>query len=270
MNAFILVPLLLGILAGAFVNYAGDVLPLTRRFSQPVCNHCQEALSWKEYLLYRPCHACGGRRGWRSLLVQVFYPIAAAYLWLQPLRPITWVGNPPTWLGFLVAMLILTYLGVVFVIDFEHRIIMHPVSIAGALLAFVAGVYIQQSLGQRSTQYVLDQPLATTLIGGAIGFGSMLVFYFLGEVFARYIARRRGQTIDEVALGFGDVNLAGIAGLFLGARIIPFGLLFAILTGGLASLIVILVMLVRRRYQAFTPIPYAPFLILAILYYLFF
>jgi prepilin signal peptidase PulO-like enzyme (type II secretory pathway) len=144
---------------------------------------------------------------------------------------------------------------VVFVIDFEHRLIMHPVSIVGAVLAFGIGWQVNGWL--------------QTLIGGAVGFGSMLAFYFLGEVFARYMAKRRNQEIEEVALGFGDVNLSGIAGLFLGFKYIFQGLLFTIFAGGLASLLVILVMLIRKRYQAFTPIPYAPFLILAIIFYLF-
>ncbi len=158
-------------------------------------------------------------------------------------------------LGFLLAFLIATFLCIVLIIDFEYRLILHPVSIAGAVLAFSTGWFIHG--------------LATTLIGGAVGFGSMLAFYFLGEVFARYMAKRRNETIDEVALGFGDVNLSGIAGLFLGWPVILAGLLFAIFAGGIGSLLVIAIMLIRKRYQAFTPIPYAPFLVLAIVFYLF-
>jgi leader peptidase (prepilin peptidase)/N-methyltransferase len=253
MDILILLPAILGLLAGFLVNYLGDVFPHTRRFSQPNCLHCGEKYQWKGYLLYRPCKACGHRRSVRSYLTQVFYPIAAIYLW----------SFPPARLGFSLALIILTYLGVVFVIDVEHRLIMHPVSIAGALLALGTGIYVH------SAKTTLSQGIITTLVGGAVGFGSMLAFYFLGEVFARYMAKRRGQAIDEVALGFGDVNLSGITGLFLGWPVIFAGLLFTIFAGGFASILVIVVMLVRKRYQAFTPIPYAPFLILAILYYLF-
>jgi prepilin signal peptidase PulO-like enzyme (type II secretory pathway) len=245
MDIFILLPTLLGILAGYFVNYAGDVLPATRRFGQPACIHCGQAFFWKDYLLFHPCKSCSGKRSLRSILVQVFYLVATLFLWLFP----------PGRLGFSLAFLVSIYLGVVFVIDFEHRLIMHPVSIVGALLAFGIGWQVNGWL--------------QTLIGGAVGFGSMLAFYFLGEVFARYMAKRRNQEIEEVALGFGDVNLSGIAGLFLGFKYIFQGLLFTIFAGGLASLLVILVMLIRKRYQAFTPIPYAPFLILAIIFYLF-
>jgi prepilin signal peptidase PulO-like enzyme (type II secretory pathway) len=245
MDILILLPILLGILAGYFVNYIGDVLPFTRRFSQPACPHCGQAITWKNYLLYRPCNSCGTKRRLRSIIVPVFYLIVTIYLWLAP----------PSRLGFYLAFLISIYLGVILVIDIEHRLIMHPVSIAGAVLALGTGIYIHGP--------------APTLIGGAVGFGSMLAFYFLGEVFSRYMSKRRRQAIEEVALGFGDVNLSGISGLFLGWPVILAGLLFTIFAGGFASLMVILFMLIRKRYQAFTPIPYAPFLILAIIFYLY-
>ena len=93
----------------------------------------------------------------------------------------------------------------------------------------------------------------------------MLAFYFLGEVFVRFMSKRRNETIEEVALGFGDVNLAGITGLLLGWPGIILGLLFAILAGGLVSLLIVIGMLIRRQYKAFSAIPYGPFMILSIL-----
>lgn len=245
MNAFLFLPIVLGLLAGTLVNYLSDVLPRTRRFSQPACPWCETAFTWKAFLTFQPCPACHRKRSLRAFLVPLCYLAGTLYLWL----------NPPGRLGFPLAYLVAVFLGVVLVIDVEHRLILHPVSLAGAGLALVTGMSVHG--------------LVPTLIGGAVGFGSMLAFYFLGEVFSRYMSKRRGQAIEEVALGFGDVNLSGITGLFLGWPVILAGLLFTIFAGGLASLLVIAVMLARRRYQAFTPIPYAPFLVLAILFYLY-
>lgn len=245
MNVSILIPIALGWLAGYLVNYLGDVLPVTRRFSQPVCPKCGQGLPWPTWLLLRGCAACGQKRSPRTYLAQFLMVAGALYVWLVPLSR----------LNFPLALLLLTYLGIVLVIDLEHRLILHPVSIVGALLGFGIGLYAHG--------------LKPTLIGGAFGFGVMLVFYFLGEAFARQMSKRRGQEIEEVALGFGDVNLSGITGLLLGWPVILAGLLFTIFVGGLASLLVIVVLLLRKRYQAFTPIPYAPFLILSILLYLF-
>ena len=71
---------------------------------------------------------------------------------------------------------------------------------------------------------------------------------------------------DEDALGFGDVNLAGILGLLLGWPAIWFGLLLGILGGGLISLVIVLFMLIRRRYKEdalMVFIPYGPYFILS-------
>ena len=77
------------------------------------------------------------------------------------------------------------------------------------------------------------------------------------------MARRRGEPIDEVALGFGDVNLSGVLGLMLGWPGITVGLLVAILAGGMVSAFILARMMLRKEYQAYTALPYAPFLILA-------
>ncbi|MBC8497079.1 MAG: prepilin peptidase, partial [Chloroflexi bacterium] len=135
-------------------------------------------------------------------------------------------------------------------------LILHPVSWAGALLGLGVGIWMHG--------------LAPTLIGGAAGFGLMLALHSFGNLFARGMARLRGEPIDEVALGFGDVNLSGVLGLLLGWPGIVGGLLLAILLGGVVSLFYLLIMLIRRRYQVFTAIPYGPFLVASAILLLYF
>jgi leader peptidase (prepilin peptidase)/N-methyltransferase len=76
--------------------------------------------------------------------------------------------------------------------------------------------------------------------------------------------------INEVALGYGDVNMAGVVGLFLGWPPIVLGLLFAIFTAGVVSILFIVISLVIRRFRAFAAMPYAPFLAFAAIVMLFF
>ena len=236
---------LFGFLAGLLVNYLADVLPRYRRFVRPRCPNCGEPYSPAGYLALQPCATCGRPRGRRAYLTYAILTAATIFLWI----------DPSSWLGFWLAYLLLIFLAVVFVIDVEHRLILHPVSIVGAVLGLAIGSFLHG--------------WSVSLLGGAVGFGSMLALYYLGEVFARYMAKRRGLPSDEVALGFGDVNLAGIVGLLLGYPLVIFGLLFAILVGGAFSLVLVIVMLIRRRYEAFTAIPYAPFLILSVIYALY-
>lgn len=241
----LIIPILLGLAAGYLVNYISDVLPYTRRLSQPACQNCGNTFVWKDYLLLQACNSCGQKRVSRIYFVLLVFLAATVYIWLIP----------PKRINFLLAYILLAYLGVVFVIDLEHRLIMHPVSYTGAVLGLVIGIYAHG--------------IVLTLLGGAFGFGSMLLLYYLGEVFTRYMSKRRGEVIDEVALGFGDVNLCGVTGLLLGWPVILAGLLFTIFAGGVGSLLVIAYLFIRKRYNVFTPIPYAPFLILSVLFYLY-
>ena len=50
------------------------------------------------------------------------------------------------------------------------------------------------------------------------------------------MARARGQSIDEVAFGFGDVTLAGLIGLIVGWPAVVLALLIGILAAGVFSL----------------------------------
>jgi prepilin signal peptidase PulO-like enzyme (type II secretory pathway) len=252
MNITLIVPLVLGWLSGWLVNYLTDVLPVTRRFSHPICTHCQAPFRLGDYLLFRKCTSCGKRRGLRSFFIQVILTIVPVLVWISP-RPR---------FPFLLAFILFIYLTLIFVIDLEHRLIMHPVSLAGALLGLGIGVYL------RSGTSILHG-ISSTLIGGAFGFGIMLAFYFIGEWYVRYMSKKRGMPADEVALGFGDVNLAGILGLLLGWPAITVGLFFAVLAGGLISLLIIVMMLITKKYKAFTAIPYAPFLVLSAIYLLY-
>jgi leader peptidase (prepilin peptidase)/N-methyltransferase len=170
-------------------------------------------------------------------LIQIGVTGASLWLW----------RSPPPALGFVLAFILLVYFAVVTIIDLEHRLILHPTSIFGGMLGLFLGSRLHG--------------IVPTLLGGLVGLVIMLGFYFLGGLFARFIMRLRGKSIDEEALGFGDVILAGILGLLLGWPGILLGLYLGILAGGVASLVYILGMAISRRYRPFTAIPYGPFLI---------
>ncbi len=237
MNVSITIPILSGWLLGWLVNYLADVLPLTRRLSAPQCLHCGEQLPISTYLAFQRCPSCGKSRSRRGMAVQVVLMTLLAWAWLTTPK-----------LGFWPSALLLAYFTLVTVMDLEHRVVMHPVSIAGAALGLVIGTWAHG--------------LLRTLIGGAAGFGIMLVFYYGGIWFARYLARRRGQSISETGIGFGDVNLSGVLGLMLGWPGILAGLTLGILLAGAFSIILLIIVLLARRYEHFLTFPYAPFLVL--------
>ncbi len=261
MELTILLPAALGWVAGIFVNYASDVLPLTRRFSQPACPNCQSAFSWMDYLTLRGCRNCGTRRSLRTWAVQIVAVASFLYFWLFP----------PSGLGLALGLTVLTYFGIIIVIDLEHRLILHPTSLAGAVLGLIVGTIIYSKADGILTGVL------TSALGGIAGFGIMFILYQFGAFVARIRTRRMqtaGQDDDgEEALGGGDVYLAGVLGLMLGWPNIILGLTYGVLIGGFISILAIIQLFIKKRYaenSMMTFIPYGPSLILGAFYVLFF
>jgi prepilin signal peptidase PulO-like enzyme (type II secretory pathway) len=170
---------------------------------------------------------------------------------------------PPSKLGYILGLILTIYFGLVFVIDLEHRLILHPTSLFGFILGLIVGI--------------VKHGLVPTLVGGLSGLAIMLTLYFLGALFARYRAKRMlaaGQEPDdEEALGAGDVILVTILGLVLGWPLIWFGLLSGILLGGVVSLFIVLWLVLSRKYKENVLmffIPYGPYFITAAYLIIFF
>lgn len=240
----IVLSLITGLAGGWVANYLADVLPVTRRLSQPACLHCDTALSWQDYLLLRRCRACEKPRRARAWIVHLLFAALNVYFWF----------SPPSRLGSALGWVVLLYFTIVFVIDLEHRLILHPTSIFGALLGLEVG-YLRQGLW-------------STLLGGLTGFGIMFLCYLLGALFTKMRARKMRaaglEADDEDALGAGDVILSTIIGFMLGWPLTWFGLLYGVLFGGLISGLIMLVLFLSGRYknQAWMVfIPFVPFFV---------
>ncbi|PKO07581.1 MAG: hypothetical protein CVU41_02485 [Chloroflexi bacterium HGW-Chloroflexi-3] len=240
LNLFWLVPL--SILVSMMINHLADTLPIVRKMTlSPICTKCHQTFELSRYVLYKACPHCLTKPGNRRFLLPIVFIITYVLLYLLP----------PVYSGIHLSLIIVTFLYLVFIIDLEHRLILHPVSIFGAILFTIIGLYLN---GWQKT-----------ILGGGIGFLIMYGLYLFGILFSKWIAKKRGETLDEVALGYGDVNLTAIFGLLFGWPRIAVLLFFTILLGGIFSAVYMLILKVRKRYELFTPIPYAPFLIISAL-----
>lgn len=158
--------------------------------------------------------------------------------------------HPPMKIGYWAGMVLLIYFGLVVTIDMEHKLILHPTSIAGAALALTLGL--------------ASRGLENTLWGGATGLLVMLGFYFFGVLFAKFRARRmqaKGLVEDdEEALGQGDVILVTILGLLVGGPTLTLVMIFlSILLGGIVSLFLIIGLMIMRRYNEKALMMFIPF-----------
>lgn len=228
----------IGGLIGVVINYLADVLPRTRKFSKPVCPHCEKPYTLKGYLISFKCQNCGAKPSPRSFVVLIASILAAVLVGIFPL------GG----LNFWLTIPILIFLGVVLVIDIEHHAVLIETSIAGLILFAIYGYFIQG--------------LLITGIGGLAGCLIMLAIYFFGIFFSKTMAKIRKEENSEPGMGFGDVYVGAFMGLFAGWPWVVGMIIIAVIVSGLYSFIYLLVKSIRKDYQAYSTIPYAPFLIL--------
>jgi len=238
---------ILGLATGISINYLADVLPVKRRLAAPFCLSCGIGQKPLNYFIWpRRCDTCGKRRSLRTWAVEFVFSAAALWLW----------NSPSESLGFFVGFVVLSFLGLVAIIDLEHRLILHPVSLVGAALGLVIGIWFNG--------------IRDTLLGGLFGFAIMLALYYFGAFLMGWLARRRGQVLEEDALGFGDVILSGVIGLLLGWPGIVVGLILTILIAGIVSFLYLILKMITRKYRFDMAVPYGPFLISAAILLLYF
>jgi leader peptidase (prepilin peptidase)/N-methyltransferase len=242
---------LIGLALGVIVNLLADSLPASRSLQRIRCHACGAPRPWYGWssLIARLtpawyCAYCGSDRRVRSWAVELFAMAGSLGLALYNPQPIEYL--PSLIVGFIFLL--------IFVIDLEHRLILHIITLpAGVVFFLFAGLNSELTY-------------ARSLMGGAFGFTLFFLLYLLGGLFSRWVAHRRGLDPDEVAFGFGDVTLATVIGFLVGFPAVIEALIRGILYAGLFSIVYLLYLSLRRRYSSFIPIPYGPFLILGALW----
>ena len=243
----IIISIVLGIITGILVNYLADVLPATRRLSQPVCPECSQPYPIKATLLSRPCPRCGHKQLKRHLVVLITSVILCLLLQFFPFHGLSFWATIP----------LLIYLGVIVVIDLEHRLVLVETSLFGLILMLVYG------LSFHGIKIALGGALGGMLI--------MLALFFLGMGFGKVVGILRHKAISEVPFGFGDVVFGTILGLLCGWPSIAAGLLLGIILFSAYSVLWLISLILTRRYKSFSNAQaLTPFLILGciILFYL--
>lgn len=236
----IVVAIITGWICAVIINYLSDTLPVYRRLQFPYCTECNQKVQIMDYVFGRPCRNCRTPTNFRFWMVNSTSIILILYL--------LFIAKDNSF-ELAINLIIYLFLILVTVIDIEHHLVLHSISLAGIVLFGVVGI--------------ITHGWKLTLIGGLAGFGIMLIFYLLGRGYGVYISRKMGVEIDE-GMGFGDVNLGGVCGLLLGWPGITGGIFIGIILGGIWSLILIAQSMLRRTEKPLLQyIAYAPFITLA-------
>jgi prepilin signal peptidase PulO-like enzyme (type II secretory pathway) len=229
----------IGALLGMVINYFADVLPASRRITRPLCPQCHQPYPIKDYLVGLKCSSCGHQTSPRFIIVLLGAIIASILLNYFPLSTLGYWGSLP----------ILIFLGVIVVIDIEHRLVLIEITLLGLGLCFVYGILLHGFL--------------TTIAGAAGGLLIMLMFYLSGIGFSKILGRLRGKKMTEVAFGFGDVFAGTFLGLLTGWPLIAGAIIIALLSFSAFSILFLFGLLLSKRYRAFAnALPFTPFLIL--------
>jgi leader peptidase (prepilin peptidase)/N-methyltransferase len=224
---------LFGAIFGSFLNVVAYRLPRHESLVTPA-SHCPRCdtpvkpydnipiLSW--LLLRGHCRGCGE-------------PISARYPLVEALTAALCVGavlSHESAVGIALAIVLILLVVPAALIDLEHRIIPNRITALGAVLALGIGLALDPA----------GEPERLIAGAGAGGFLLLAALAYPG------------------GMGMGDVKLAGMMGLFLGAAVAP-AILIALLSGVLLGVVVI----ARKGAQEGrkTAVPFGPFLALGAL-----
>jgi len=230
-----------GLIWGSFFNVCIYRIPLEQEVVKTPshCVHCNKTIPWWcnipvfSYILIRgKCIHCKGG-------ISIQYPLVEAtnallWVWLFAHFGFSWL-----FVGYVVFV---SNLLIISVIDIHHRIIPDELSLGGIVVGFLA-VFVMKHIGWQDSLFGI-------LLGGGMFWGIAAAY--------EKITKREG-------LGGGDVKLLGMIGAWLGVKAI---LPIIILSSGLGSIVGIMVLL-QKKGDMKTAIPFGPFLALAALVYVF-
>lgn len=241
----------LGAVVGSFLNVCISRIPNGQSVIQPPshCPKCQTPIPFfhniplVSYLLLRGrCCSCGDRISFRYFAVELLMASLAVLLFYQ-----FGLGLP-----FVVEFVFVAALIVISFIDLDVRIVPDVISLPGIVIGLLFSVIGHYLI--RDPLHVVPTPLSA-FIGVLVGGGFLLAVAWIYEKFT-----------GVEGMGGGDIKLLAMIGAFLGWPSIPLTLFFSSLGGSVVGLTIMLAKGVDRRYA----LPFAPFLCLGALVYLFF
>lgn len=242
MESIILFLFIFGTIFGSFYNVLIDRLPLgvSPFKGRSHCDNCKHILGPFDlfpvfsYLLLRgKCRYCHHPISIQNPIIEISTGCLFVGTYFYVLSRITDFATSAHFLLALLSLLIVfsSFL-IIFVIDLKHRIIPDEL-----IISTLIGVIIYSS-----TFPITLISVVMRLLGAGVGLLPFLSLYLL----------TKGK-----GMGFGDVKLGPVLGLFLSFPLVLVGLYLSFLTGGLIS-IILLVVHVKEWGQK---IAFGPFLI---------
>lgn len=240
---------LFSLLIGSFLNVCIYRVPRDLSVVTPrsFCPECGYQIPWYDnvpvasfLLLGGRCRKCGAGIGFRYIAVELI----TAILFTASVAHYGWTLNALRWAVFEALLIVL------FWTDLEERILPDELTIGGAVVGFVFAVLAPKPGSVGEIFFPNSGPLIVSVMDACLGGVLLAVPIWLLGMLYRTVRKREG-------LGFGDVKLLLLLGIFLG----PEQGLSALLIGTVSGSIVGIVYIWFRRHDARTyELPFGSFL----------
>ncbi|MGC9102821.1 MAG: prepilin peptidase [Desulfurella sp.] len=231
---------LMGLIFGSFLNVCIYRIPRGISIITPPssCPTCDTPIKWYDnipllsYIILKgKCRNCKSKISLKYPIIEIFGGLIALGVFLKFGLSL----NTIFWIIFGYCLLVLSF------IDLELFIIPDIINI----LLLVFGILF----------VIFNGKITEGLIGGVFGF---ILFYSVAKIFSKIL--------KQEALGFGDVKLLGVIGVWLGWVGVVYTIFFASFIGSIVG--ILLVALFGKTFKA--KIPFGPFLALSAFSYIFF
>lgn len=227
---FGIVAVIFGLIFGSFYNVLIFRVPKKISLINPersFCPVCKHQLSWKDNIPLLSYIFLGGRCRYCGAKISLIYPVIEGSTAIMFLISVFLVSN--IWSMFSLWIL---FSGGIIVTAIDLQTMMIPDF--AVIMTAIGGL-----LWAISNNHIL-----LSLISAGVGFGIFLIIH---------LASRGG-------MGFGDVEYFGALALYL----VPFSLVLAILVASVSAICFALPMLLTKKANGKTRVPFGPFLALGV------
>ena len=230
-----------GLVFGSFLNVCIYRLPRGKSVAFPAshCPSCKQNIKPYDnipvlsYLILRgSCRECGLKISWRYPFVEFLTGTLFLGLYIK-------FGLSSEIIAFLFLALLLV---VISFIDIEFQLILNKITVPGIILGAIL------------TWQFCSLGIFQIVLGLLLGGGLLIAIAFLGK-----------GLFGKESMGMGDVKMAAMIGVFLGAKGIALALFLGFLIAGLFSFIGIAL----KKMQRTSYIPFGPFIAAGTLVYIF-
>lgn len=214
-----------GLAFGSFLNVCISRIPRDLSIVSPpsFCPHCQASILWRDNIpllswirLRGRCRKCGQTISLRYPVVELLTAVlfAACYAVFGP-----------TWLTLKASVFCFLMVGLIFM-DAETGLLPHEFTYSGVVMGLMLACFaptdatgttlLLNVFGMRSTALVPALSVLDALLGAAVGAG----FFYLAWALYYLVRGRHG-------MGFGDMALIAVVGVFLGLKLTVLVIFFA-------------------------------------------